>query len=123
MKTMKAQLLMLSAAGLLFAASASHAAPPESQRYADRANAKAEALLQAAGVDSQAQAVSARASVSPDGHLTGVRVTRSSGSPDTDRAVADGLRKIVLADAPIGLLDGAVTLNVGQGAVIQAASR
>jgi TonB family protein len=123
MKTMKTQLLMLSAAGLLFAASASHAALPESQIYASRANTRAEALLRAAGVDAQAQPVSVRASVSPDGHLTGVKVIRTSGSPETDRAVTEVLRKIVLTDAPIGLLNGAVTLNVGQGAVIQADGR
>nr|MEA2798601.1 hypothetical protein [Phenylobacterium sp.] len=122
---MKAQLLMLSAAGLLFAASASasHAALPESQQYASRANARAEVLLRAAGIDDQVQPVSVRASVSPDGHLTGLRVTRTSGSRETDRAVAEVLRKILMADAPIGLLDGAVTLNVGQGATIEADAR
>jgi TonB family protein len=123
MKTMKAQLLMLSAAGLLFGASASHAALPESQQYASRANARAEVLLRAAGIDDQAQPVSVRASVSPDGHVTGLRVTRTSGSPDTDRAVAEVLRKVLLSDAPVGLLNGAVTLNVGQGALIQADGR
>jgi TonB family protein len=120
---MKSQLLMLSTAGLLFAASASQAAIPESQIYASRANARAEVLLHAAGVDAQAQPVSVRASVSPDGHLTGVKVIRTSGSPETDRAVTEVLRKIVLTDAPIGLLNGAVTLNVGQGAAIQADGR
>ncbi len=120
---MKAQLLMLSAAGLLFAASASHAALPESQLYASRANARAEALLRAAGIDSQVQPVSVRASVNPDGHLTGLRVIRTSGSPDIDRAVAEVLRKVLVADAPVGLLNGAVTLNVGQGALIQADGR
>jgi TonB family protein len=123
MKTMKAQLLMLSAAGLLFAGPASHAALPESQQYASRANAKAEALLRAAGIGSQAQPISVRASVSPSGHVTAVRVTRTSGSPETDRAVADVLRKVLVADAPVGLLNGAVTLNVGQGAIVQADGR
>jgi len=120
---MKAQLLMLSAAGLLFAASSSHAAVAESQRYAERANAKAELLLRAAGIDSEAQAVSVQARVNLDGHLTGLRVIRSSGSPATDKAVAQVLRKIVVADAPIGLLDGAVTLNVGRGGIVQADNR
>ncbi|HEV7384546.1 MAG TPA: TonB C-terminal domain-containing protein [Phenylobacterium sp.] len=120
---MKAQLLMLSAAGLLFAGSASHAALPESQQYAGRANARAEALLRAAGIDDQVQPVSVRASVSPDGHLTGLRIIRTSGSRDTDRAVAEVLRKVLVADAPVGLLNGAVTLNVGQGALIQADGR
>jgi hypothetical protein len=120
---MKAQLLMLSAAGLLFAASSSHAAPFDNQGYAARANAKAEALLRESGVDANAQAVSVRAKVSPDGHLVRLDVTRTSGSPVTDRAVANVLRKVVVADAPIGLLNGAVTLNVGRGALIETAAR
>jgi TonB family protein len=122
-KTMKTSLLLAGVSALLFAASASHAAPSESDQYAQRANAKAEALLRAAGVDTATHAVSVRAKVSPDGHLTSVHVIRTSGSPEVDRAVAAVLRKIVLADAPVGLLDGAVTLNVGSGPVVQADAR
>ena len=60
-----------------------------------------------------------RATVSPDGHLTGLKVLRSSGSPDTDSAVA-AVQKVLVAHAPVGLLDGAVTLSVGQGVGLQA---
>lgn len=120
---MKTSLLLAGVSAILFAATASHAAPSESDRYAQRANARAEALLHAAGIDTQARAVSVRASVGPDGRLTGLRVLQSSGSPDVDRAVAAVLQKIVLTDAPVGLLEGAVTLNVGRELVAQAGAR
>jgi TonB family protein len=122
MKTMKTQILALSAAAFLLAAAAA-AAPAESEHYADRLLPKAESLLSAAGIGPQVQPVSVRATVSPDGHLTGLTVLRSSGSPETDHAVASVLRKVLVTDAPIGLLDGAVTLNVGQGVGLQAQAR
>jgi TonB family protein len=123
MKAMKTQILALSAAALMLAATAAAAAPAESEQYANRVLPKAESLLSAAGIGGQNQPVSVRANVSPDGHVTGLRVLRSSGSPDTDRAVAGVLRKVLAADAPVGLLDGAVTLNVGQGVGLQAQAR
>jgi TonB family protein len=115
---MKTQLLGLTAAGLLLAATSAAATttPWQSQTYADRVQARADALLRAAGIDAQSQPVTVRARVNPDGHLAGVQVLHTSGSPEVDRAVADVLRKVLVADAPVGLLDGAVTLNVGQGA-------
>jgi hypothetical protein len=42
-----------------------------------------------------------------------MRVVRSSGSRDIDHAVATALKRIVVADPPVGLVDGAVTLNLG----------
>jgi TonB family protein len=122
---MNTQLLGLTAAALLLAASASPAAatPTDSQRYADRLQAKTEALLLAAGVDAQSPPVSVRAQVRPDGHLTTVQVLHTSGSPQLDRTVAEVLRKVLVTDAPVGLLDGAVTLNVGRGAIRQADAR
>ncbi|MFL5297623.1 MAG: TonB C-terminal domain-containing protein [Phenylobacterium sp.] len=110
---MKAQLLMLSAAGLLFAAQPSHAAPSEVQQYAERAHAQADALLAAARVNLSAAGVSVRATVAADGRLRGLQVVRSSGSRDTDAVVETALRKLVVADPPVGLIGGAVTLNVG----------
>jgi TonB family protein len=115
---MKTQLLGLTAAGLLLAATSAAAVttPWESKAAADRLHAKTDALLHAAGVDAQTPPISVRARISPDGHLIGVQVLHSSGSPEVDRAVADALRKALVTNAPIGLLNGAVTLNVGQGA-------
>jgi TonB family protein len=117
---MKTQLLVLSAAGLLFAANHVQAAPADSEQFAARAATKADSLLIAAGVDPKAQSVAVRASVSPDGRLSGVRVVRSSGSRDTDHAVATVLKKILVADPPVGLVDGAVTLNLGDARTGQA---
>jgi len=115
MKTTLLILVILGAAGLLFAAPASHAAPSDLQRYADRAWATARTLLPATGLDFRTQHVSVRASVDEDGHVNSIRVVRSSGSPQTDRAVEAVLRKIVLAEALIGLTGAAVTLNAGIG--------
>ena len=122
---MKAQFLGLSAAALLLAGSANAAsaagpAPTEFAQFSSLAQARADRLLAAAGVDSTAQPVSVRASVAVDGHLTGITVLKSSGSPDTDRAVATVLRRVLLSDPPLGLLNGAVILNVGKPAIEQA---
>lgn len=120
---MKTQLLGLSAAVLLLAASAASATPSESQQYAARVQPRAEALLRDAGIGPQTQPVSVRAKVTPDGHLGAVEIVRTSGSPEIDRNVASVLRKVLVADAPIGLLNGAVTLNVGRGVGLQAQAR
>ena len=110
---MKAQVFLLSAAALVFAASATWAAPSESQRYADRAKADAQSLLRATPLDLRGQSVSVRAKVDLDGRLTGMEVVRSSGSRDTDVAVETVLKKVVVKDPLFGLTDGAVTLTVG----------
>jgi hypothetical protein len=44
---------------------------------------------------------------------------RSSGSHDVDLAVEHVLRKVVETTPLPGLSDGAVTLNVGGGAIVQ----
>ena len=119
---MKLNLIVLSAA-FVFAASASHATPSETERYADWARVRSEPLLRAAGVDADAPSVSVRASVSLGGKITGIQVLHSSGSPDTDAAVVAVLRKIIWSKPPSGLVDGAVTLNVGKDAIVQAQAR
>ena len=78
--------------------------------------------MQARGIDTHGQGVSVRAAVNTEGRITAVKVVRSSGSPETDVAVANVLRTIVLSDAPSGLLNGAVTLNVGRSAIVQASA-
>ncbi|MGZ6040534.1 MAG: hypothetical protein ACXWKR_17830 [Phenylobacterium sp.] len=114
---MKSKLLLLAAAGLLIAgpASAAGRADAETQAYTARANARAAALLSAAGLDSPAAPVSVRAKVDADGFLTRLEVLRTSGSAQTDSAVARVLRRILISDAPVGLLNATVTLNVGRG--------
>jgi TonB family protein len=110
---MKAQFLRLSAAGFLLASATSFATASELQPVPPRAQARADRLLSAAGLDAQIQPVSVRASIDPDGRVTGVSVLRSSGSRHTDRMVETVLRRVIRADPPLGLTGGAVTLNVG----------
>jgi TonB family protein len=109
---MKAQFLKLSAAGLLLAAATSFATAAELQPVPRRTQAQADRLLSAAGVDVQAQSVSVRASIDPDGRVTGVNVLRSSGSRETDRVVEAVLKRVIRADPPLGLTDGTVTLTL-----------
>ena len=89
----------LSAAALLIAASAAHATPSESQRYADRAKGEAQRLLRSSRLDIA-------------GRVTGVDLVRSYGSRDADRAVETLLRRVVASDPPMGLADGAVLMTV-----------
>ena len=117
---MKTRILMLGAAGLLFAASASLAAPTELQRYSDQARAKAQSLLDATGLDLKSQSVSVRATIDPWGRLYDMRVVRSSGSRETDLAVETVLKKVVATSAPLELTDGAVTMTVGEAPIVEA---
>jgi outer membrane biosynthesis protein TonB len=132
---MKAQLLMLSAAGLLLAASAhpsaaasaatsaSGAAPTELQLFTAQAEARADRLLIDAGIQADDPPVSVRANLASDGHVTGLDVVRSSGSRDIDRKVQAILQRVLLSNPPVGLINGAVTLNVGAGHAAAAAAR
>jgi len=81
--------------------------------------------LRASGLDFAGLTVSVRASVAPDGKLTGMTVVRGSGSRAADLAAERVLRKIVVTDPPLGLSDGAVTLNLNlsPAPVVQAAAR
>ncbi len=117
---MKAPFLTVVSVALTLASATSFATASEVQPVAPGTQAKADRLLSAAGVDPRAQTVSVRASIDPDGKVTGVTVLRSSGSPQTDRKVVAVLKRVIRADPPLGLTDGAVTLNVG-GPSVQAA--
>jgi TonB family protein len=116
---MKAQLLVLSAASLLFAASASHAAPSELQQYLDRAHAQADQTLAAASVPLNAP-VTVRAYVGGDGRLNNVHVVGSSGSRDTDYAVEQALKRLAVAGAPTPLVGATIKLTLGEAPIVQA---
>jgi TonB family protein len=120
---MKTQAFLLSAAALVFAASATWAAPSELQRYADHVKARAQNLVQANRLDLDGRSVSVRAKVDIDGRLTGIQVLRSSGSHDLDVAVETVLKRVVRSDPPIGLTDGAVLMTVGGAPVVQASAQ
>ena len=64
--------------------------------------------------------VSIRATVDPDGRLSGIQVMRSSGSRSVDIAAETVLRKVIAADPPLGLTDGAVVLRVSEAPIVQA---
>jgi TonB family protein len=111
---MQAQLLMLSAAGLLLASTA-HAAPSaEVRRFIDQTEAAADARLAERGVDLQGRTAAVRVTVGGDGRLYGVQVVRSTGSRETDDAIEDALRKLRVKDAPAMLSGAQVTLPLGE---------
>lgn len=118
---MKADWMSLGLALLMLAAATSFAVAGELQPTPRQAQVQADRLLADAGVDATAQPVSVRARIAPDGKVTGVQVLKSSGSRTTDWAVEAVLRRVVLAHPPLGLSDGAVTLNVGYPGAVQAA--
>ena len=120
---MKTQLLLLSAASLLFAAHTTQAAPSDLQQFADRAYAAAGQRLDAAHLDLSGQPVSVQAYVASGGRLNGLRVTRSSGSRDTDYAVEQALKKLTVADAPSALIGSTLTLHLGAPPILQARAR
>jgi outer membrane biosynthesis protein TonB len=102
----------IAGAALLLAATAVQAAPSESERYARWATARAGQLLHDHGLETRAQGASVRATVDPEGVMTGVSVLRNSGSPADDDAVAEVLKRVIRERPPAGLKRGAVTLNV-----------
>jgi len=87
--------------------------PPELRRYLRRAQTRAGNMLRRAGIDIAAYTVAVRASVGFEGFVTDVRVVRSSGSWLVDNALVAVLGKILRADPPPGLNDGAITLRLG----------
>jgi hypothetical protein len=118
---MKAMFLAVSAAAVLFAASASEAAAPRGavKDFVDRAHLEAGHRLAAAGVDLKDQQVTVKATVSSDG-LRSVQVVNSSASRDTERAVEQVLKRLAVKDVPAGLVGASVTIPLGDGAVVQA---
>ena len=119
---MKTHAFLLSAATLVFAASATWAAPSELQRYADRTKADAQNLLRTTRLDLKGQSVSVRAKIDVDGRVTGMQVVRSSGSHDADIAVETLLKKVVAREPIFGLADGAVLLTVNGAPMVEAAA-
>jgi TonB family protein len=105
--------MSLCLAGLMLAAATSFATAAELQPLPGPAKAEAQRLLTDAGVDTQGQTVTVRAAIDPDGKVTGVKVLKSSGSRRTDRIVGAVLQAVVRAYPPLGLTDGAVTMQVG----------
>jgi len=117
---MKAQLLMLSAAGLILAGAAHAAEAPEVRRFLDDGRAAAETQLAKSGVDLAGQTVAVRGVVTGDGRLNNLRVVRSTGSRDKDEAVAGALHRLRLENPPLLLSGSQVTLTLGAPAATAA---
>lgn len=114
---MKAQLLVLSAAGLLLAAAplTAQAAPADVQRYVQKAAGDAGERLTDKGVALGNRTVTVKARVGLD-RLNGAQVVGSSGSAELDDQVATALRNVRTAKAPPELVGREVTLTLGQPA-------
>jgi TonB family protein len=119
-KTMKAQLLMLSAAGLLLASAAQAAPPADVQQFLDSAHRAAVVRLEKAGVALAGRPLAVRATVDGAGRFNGLHVVRSSGSSDTDAQATAALRRMAVDGAPYALAGRDVTLTFGDAPIIQA---
>lgn len=109
---MKAQLLMLSVAGLLWTADASPREPAAVKAYIDRAEQVATTKLAAAGVNLNGPAT-VTGFVDSAGRLSAVQLVRSSGSRDADEAIEDALKHVTFEDpTAAGLLGARVTLTL-----------
>ena len=115
---MKAQLLVLSAAGLLLAGapfSSASAAPVDVQRFMAAANADADQRLSDRGVTLGDKTLAVRARVGV-GRLNGARVVGASGSAELDNQVAAALRNLRTDKAPPELVGREITLTLRQPA-------
>ena len=115
---MKAQLLVLSAVGLLLAAaplSPAQANPASGARYVAATTADAEARLAERSVDLAGQSLSVRVGIGAD-RLSSVRVVKSSGSPDLDSRAVAALRNLRTDVAPAELVGREMTITLGEDA-------
>lgn len=117
---MKAHALLLSAA-LLSLGTAAQASPREVREYLDRAGERAAAQVADAGVD-VGDGLGVKARVNADGRLTGIHVTRSTGSVETDQAAVKALKRLRVQGPPNALLGADVNLAVGKAPARQAAN-
>ncbi|MFN3512745.1 MAG: energy transducer TonB [Phenylobacterium sp.] len=112
---MKAQLLGLSAAALLLAATA-HAAPSaQQQQFVDRVNAQAAERLQERGVDLSGHTLRVKVGVGAD-RVSSVRLVSTSGSPELDAQAVAALRHLRIASPSTEWVGREVTLTLGDWA-------
>jgi hypothetical protein len=112
---MKAQLLVLSAAGLLLSAAplVAQAAPADVARYVATATEDAGGRLADRGVALGGKTVTVRARIGLD-RLNGAQVVSTSGSAELDDQIASALRNVRTTKAPPELVGREVTLTLGQ---------
>lgn len=120
---MKAQLLLLSVAGLLSAAPLfAQAAPANVERYVATAAGDANERLADRGVDLGGRTVIVRARVGVD-RLNGAQVVGASGSAELDDQVAAALRNLRTTKAPPELVGREVMLTLGQSPTTSALAK
>ena len=117
---MKAQLLVLSAAGLLLAANA-HASPAHQQRFVDDTRAQAYARLADRGVDLAGKTLSVRLAFGGE-RVASVGVAKSSGSSELDAKAVAALRNLKTGRPPTELVGRVVVLTLGEPAAAAANS-
>lgn len=111
---MKAQLLLLSAAGLMLSASAAYANSSASEHYVEAVRQAAQARLADKGVDVAGKPITVQLGVGAD-RISGVRIAKSSGSPDLDAQTLSALRGLKIGVAPAELVGRNLTLSLGEG--------
>lgn len=114
---MKAQLLVLSAAGLVLAASAAQAASLSTakDRYVEAARTAAQARLADRGVDVVGKSIVVQVAVGAR-RLESARIAKSSGNPELDAQAVSALRGLPVADAPSELVGRTLSLPLGEPA-------
>lgn len=115
---MKAQLVMLSAVGLLLAAaphSSALAGPADVQRYVSSTTAEAGERLTERSVDLSGRTLAIQGRVQAD-RLSGVRVVRSTGSAELDDQIVAALKNLRTEAAPVDLVGRELTLTLGEAA-------
>lgn len=115
---MKAQLLVLSAAGLLLAAAplaTASAASPAVARYVGETTSDAGARLSERGVDLGGRPLRIKVTVRAD-RLNNVRLAQSTGSAELDDQVVLALRNLRTDAVPPELLGRELTLTLGGAA-------
>ncbi|KQW73404.1 hypothetical protein ASE17_10825 [Phenylobacterium sp. Root77] len=115
---MKAQLLVLSAAGLLLAVapfSTAAAGPADVQRYVASATTDVGERLTERNLDLAGKSFAIRGRVQAD-RLSGVRIARSSGSAELDDQIVAALKNLRTEAAPVDLVGRELTLTLGEAA-------
>ncbi len=118
---MKAQLLMLSAAGLLLASVAQAGPISLEDRFVQNTREDVAARLAERGVDVAGTPLSISIGIGPN-RISGVKVARSSGSSELDARAISAIRNLRTDQAPTELIGRNLVLTLGDPAPHKAAS-
>lgn len=117
---MSTKLVVLAAASLLLSAEGVRAAPAAAYKlYVAGVAAQAEARLADAAVDLPTPTVQVRG-VLRDNQFDNVRLVRSTGDLNADRAIQQALRRLKVDPTPADLAGREVVLTLGDTPAVQA---